>query len=716
MRSQVRELIGNVESLMTQYDLHRGWFGTGTMFYSVTCWPGHPLDVIGKGMNQGNDFATFSGYMDYLLGKDLENWLSKVNLPFVTDVGTGKATHSMGTMMYGCSNFDNIAPQDMPTETEWIKYAHDRGGYVFRPVYADELNLYQYDGYVGGGEGGGRGGGSIEGNKEQIDNENVPFIVQSGFATKEAMPACMVLFVDKGLQLTKQRMYDAIFSRKEVGVLNEGKMVGAKLYRNALQMLLLDRIYLEEYFGERIQLKAEVKEQTLVVSIMNTYSKTVSGTLNITVAPELALKADPATEVILPAKTSKTLSFPIQPSLAAMGKDNPIAVQFTWGNKKKGTLTVMVKPPAISVHRLLYGHAPNVSFPVTVHNFTDQRDFPVKVQVFQKDNPSNAVFEATQNCSAEPGKFQTVTFLLRVPAGSFNVKSSALGGENETQLGVGEQAGSPYLYEVDLNADGINEYRMENDQVQVTLLSIGARVIEYIVKERNDNIFFKQWPEKADTDKRPWRKRGYYPYGGFEDFLGQASMETHKVFDAEVIKKDGDYVQVRMTADFYGNILEKTFTLYGNSPLLEIRWALTFKNPEANVIGPQPILEMGQRHWTEDQFFVPTMDGLKEFRMRPEEFFGRVLNLKEGWNAGWESKENTAFIGAFPVTQPHFLHMWMNHPSNGEAHNYYLEFQPWIPIYQKSTMYFSYYIWGAPGPWEDALKSMEQRNLISKRK
>ncbi len=91
------------------------------------------------------------------------------------------------------------------------------------------------------------------------------------------------------------------------------------------------------------------------------------------------------------------------------------------------------------------------------------------------------------------------------------------------------------------------EYRLENDSVEITLLATGARVIEYIVKSRKDNVLFKLWPEKADDDRRAFRKRGYYPYGGFEDFLGQGSMETHRVYDAAIIKKEGDYVQVKMT-------------------------------------------------------------------------------------------------------------------------------------------------------------------------
>ncbi|MDH4271548.1 MAG: hypothetical protein OEW18_06180, partial [Candidatus Aminicenantes bacterium] len=178
---------------------------------------------------------------------------------------------------------------------------------------------------------------------------------------------------------------------------------------------------------------------------------------------------------------------------------------------------------------------------------------------------------------------------------------------------------------------------------------------------------------------------------------------------------DGPFVQVRMVADYYGNRLEKIFTLYGNSPLVEVRFALTFRNPELNMLGPQPILALGEKHWTEDVFIVPTVSGTREFRMRPEEYFGEVLFLKEGWNAGWDTAEEVSFIGAFPVSEPEFLHMWMNHPSNGESHHYYAEFQPWVPIFQKSVRYFSYYLWGAPGPWEAALAELRKRHLVTRR-
>ncbi len=689
-RERVKKLIEQTVRLLENYDLHRGWFGAKTLLKSVTCSQGHPLEVIGRGLNEGNTWFVFDGYMDFLAQNELTEWLAKVNLPVVADVGFSP--------IYGCKNYDGLQVQDMRTKDAWIKFAKKKAGYVFRPVYDLESDPYHYDGYI-----------ATEGNKEQIDNEDVPFIHSTGYLQGNA-ESCMVLFVKKGAPLTKEKMWDAILNRREVAVLNQGKMMGANLYRNALQILLLDRIFLEEYFGDRINLKAEMKDYNLVVTISNTYQHAVTGNLKITLPLQLKIKGDLFSKIVLPAQSTKNVQFKIQPDPGAMDKTNPIAVHYKWGDNQKTTLTMLDLPPSISVHQLLYGHSPKVNYPVTIHNFTQQLTFPVKIQVL---NQKNVVYSATQTCSAAPGTFQEMLFELPITEGDYNVKVGALGLENTSQLGVGKPEGAPYLYKVDLNSDDIDEYRMENDSVQVTLLATGARVIEYIVKSRNDNVLFKLWPKNAIDHRRSFRRRGYYPYGGFEDFLGQASMETHQVYDAEIVQKDGDYVRLKMTANYYGNKLEKIFTLYGNSPLLEVRFALTFKNPEANVLGPQPILELGKKHWTEDVFYAPTLDGLREFRMRPEEYFGRVIHLKEGWNAGYDSKEDITFVGAYPVTEPLFLHMWMNHPRNSDAHHYYAEFQPWTPIYQKSVMYFSYYIWGAAGPWKNGVEALRKRNLIT---
>jgi hypothetical protein len=568
-------------------------------------------------------------------------------------------------------------------------------------VYDPSADPYHYDGYIAG-----------EGNKEQIDNENVPFVTTTGYLEDDAVPS-MVLFIKKGEPLTKQNMWGSIMDRREVAVLGNGKMMGPALYRNALELLLLDRVYLEEYFGDRINLEATTTNYQLNVTITNTYARAVSGTLELVLPPELKISGAMSAQVDLPADGSKTLQFELLPSVSAMGKTNPIAVHFKWETGKKSTLSMLDLPPAISVHQLLYGHSPKVSYPVTIHNFSDQSTFPVKVEVLDKNDPNKVVYSSSKSCTTETGTFKDMVFDLEVPPGGYAVKVAALGTENLSQLGVGNSEGAPILTVIDLNGDGVNEYRMENDSVMVTLLATGARVIEYIVKQRKDNVLYKIWPVKPVDDKLEYRKRGYYPYGGFEDFLGQASMETHKLYDAEIMKKEGDYVSVKMTADYFGNKLEKIYTLFGNSPLLEVQFAITFINPEAKMIAPVPVLELGAKHWTEDVFTVPEKDGLHEYRMLPERYFGRIIYPKEGWDAGYDTKEDIGFVGAFPVKPPLFLHMFMNHPRNPDAHFYCNEFQPWVPFFKNSTTYFSYFMWGAGGPWQNGVKELRKRNLIT---
>ena len=701
-RLRLKSLFANLRDVLGRYDLHRGWFGTGTLLHSVTCHPGHPLEVIAQGLGQGNDWFTFSGYMDYLLQPQLTEWLGKVGLDVATDVGTGKATHSLGTVAYGCRDWDGLKIQDMPTEEEWLRFVKERGGFIFRPVYSPDCDKLAYDGYI-----------AIDGTKRTVDGEDVPFILQTGLLGEDA-PACMVLFAEKGRAFTREAMWEAILSRRAVGVQPWGRMMGPARLREALQFLLLDRVFLEDYFGDRVELEAAVEGRTLHVRVANLGGRPVEGKLEVRPAPELQVK-ETVVSAVIPSGAEQSFRFPVEATLPAMGRVNPILAAFTSNAGRKRALAVMDLPPVVSVHRLLYGQTPEVIYPVAVHNFTDLARFPVEVMVYKKDGADAPVFSTSQDGSAGPGGHQELVFRLPLKPGAYTVRVAALGATSETQLGVGAAAGRATAVETDLDGDGLNEVRLENDRVRVTLLAIGARVIEYVVKERGDNVFFKLWPKKEDTDKRPFRERGFYPYGGFEDFLGQASIETHRVYDVEVLRRDGPFVQVRMSADYYGNRLEKVFTLDGSSPLVEVRFALEFRNPELNMLGPQPILELGAGHGPEDVFVVPARGGNREVRMRAEEYFGEVFFLREGWNVGRDTVEDVSFVGAFPVSEPEFLHMWMNHPSNGESHHYYAEFQPWVPIHQKTVRYFSYYLWGAGGPWEKGLEELRRRNLITVR-
>ncbi len=696
-RARVKGLLNNTEKVLKEYDMHRGWFGAQTLLKSVTATPGHPLEVIGKGMNEGDDWFVFDGYMEFLEKNELDKWTASVKLPVVTDVGFSQADVGL----YGCENYDSLQVQSMFTPESWVKYAREKHSYVFRPVYDTLADPFHYDGYI-----------ATEGNKEQIDNEDVPFISETGDLESGAVPS-MVLFIKKGEQLTKKRLWESILDRREVAILDKGKMIGPAVYRNALEMMLLDRVLIEEYFGDRINIEANTKNYTLNVTVTNAYPHAVSGKLDIVLPSQLTLKGDSTSTLNLPANSTKILTFKIYPGASAMNNANPIAIHYNWGHSEKSTLTMLNLPPAISVYHLLYGHSPKIDYPVTIHNFTSDTSFPVKVEVLEDNTSRKSIFKTEQTCSTAMATFKTIPFELNVPPGNYLVKVSALGLENISQLGVGEAVGTAHAYKDDLNNDGISEYRMENDSVQITLLTTGARVIEYIVKSRNDNILFKLWPKKPEDDKRPFRNREYYPFGGFEDFIGQPSIETFKVYNAEITKKEGDYVQVKMTADYYGNKIEKIFTLYGDSPLLEIRFALTFKNPELNMIGPQPMLAPAKKPGPEDVYIFPETGGLRQYRMNPDRYYGRILHLKEGWNVGYDSKQDITFVGAYPVDQPLFLHMWFNHPSNPGSHYFYTELQPWTPIFQKSTMYFSYYVWGSGGPWKNGVEALRERNLIT---
>ncbi len=74
----------------------------------------------------------------------------------------------------------------MYTPETWFDFAKRKNGYVFRNVYTRSVDPYHYDGYIAG-----------EGNKEQIDSENVPFILKTGELEDDALSS-MVLFLDKG--------------------------------------------------------------------------------------------------------------------------------------------------------------------------------------------------------------------------------------------------------------------------------------------------------------------------------------------------------------------------------------------------------------------------------------------------------------------------------------------------------------------------------------
>jgi hypothetical protein len=689
------QLIKETKIILDKYQMHKGWFGAKTLLNSVTCTPGHPIELIGKGMNEGCDWFIFNGYMDFLAQDELHKWINDVDLDVYADVGFDP--------IYGLHDYNGLQVQDMGTKKDWYDYAKSKAGYVFRPVYDTAWDGYPYDGFV-----------AIEGNKEQIDNEDVPFIAESGMLY-DNLTTSMVLFIEKSKELDRESLWEAILDRRSVAVLENALMMGPANFRHALELLFLDRLMPEGYFNDRLDIEAHTEGYDLYINIRNLDDFPVSGSLSLKLPDGMKYSGAVPDEINLAANSGRQLKLRLEPSAKSMAQSNPLAVYYRWEGKEKGTIAMLDLPPAISLNRILYASANGIEYPVSIHNFSQDETFQVELKVYKAGENGSPVLNQNKTISCKTGDYLRVPFDLELGEGNYIVEAKALGTIATGQLGVEKANGSCRLYEVDMNNDGIMEYRMENDSVQISLIKVGARVIEYYVKSRNDNVLFKLWPEKPIDDRRPFRKRGFYPFGGFEDFLGQASMETHQVYNAEIIKSEGDFVRVAMETDYYGNKLKKVFTLYGNSPLLEVRFELDFINPEANMLGPQPILELGKVHGPEDVFTVLTDEGYQEYRMRMEDYYGNAIFPKEGWNAGYDTVEDISFVGAYPVDQPIFLHLWMNHPRNKDSHFYYTEFQPWTPIIQKNTMYFTYYLWGTGGPWKNGVEELRKRNLISVR-
>lgn len=699
-RETFKEALGYAEKVTGEYEMKRGWFGTGTNIQSVTCTPGTPVDVMGAGMNEGNSWFVFSGSYETHSGSKIADWVKETGLPVVTDLGASP--------LFGADDWEGFQSQLMGGRNSWLDLRAEKNGYLFKRVGPDKgerdyTDDKDYDGFF-----------AAAGHEKQINTGDKPFVITTGNMLGGTLNS-MVLFIPEGTSFDRQAMWDAIMDRRAVAIAEGGIVMGSDMFRKAVQLMMLDRICLEEYFGDRVDIEARTEGTRLHISITNLYDAGIEGRLSLSMSESMTLNGTHASAIRIPAGETKEITIDLNPAAEAMGRLNAIGVKFDWNGKSKAIMAKLDMPPAVSVHQLLYGASSGTYIPVSLYNFTNDENIGIKITVADKDDPSEVVFHEERNVNISKGSSKVLDFRVAAAPGDYTVTYEAMGVTAHTQLGTGEESGEVTLVETDIDGDGVNEYIMENSRVKVTLLTTGARVIEYIVKSKNDNVFFKLWPDKPYDVNRPFRERAFWPFGGFEDFLGQASVETHKVYDAEIVKAGGSYAEVKMTGRYYGNVIEKTFSLYGDTPLLGIRFALDMVNPELDVLGPQPILSIGEHHGTEDRFIIPEIGGNEEYVMKPDRMYGKILDLREGWNAGHDTKENISFVGAYPVNRPFYLHMWMNLDTNPDSHYPYVELQPWVPLYHGSTSYFSYYMWADGCSWEKGLKELRDRNLITER-
>ena len=212
---------------------------------------------------------------------------------------------------------------------------------------------------------------------------------------------------------------------------------------------------------------------------------------------------------------------------------------------------------------------------------------------------------------------------------------------------------------------------------------------------------------------QPRGVRAFYPWGGLEEFTGYPYIGGHIVFKYEILEDSGMRGRVRLWANIHGSKIEKIISLYGDSELLEVRYAMDEIVPSITIIGINPLIEIGPSTGPEDVYYFPA-ENLEERRPVLDRYYGDMFFLKEGWAAGYDTDMDISLIIGYPVNDALFMHLWNNHPNNTPTPYYYTELQPWLKIKPHTTTYFSYYLFGQSGDWKAVLENFRQLGLVTK--
>ena len=314
-----------------------------------------------------------------------------------------------------------------------------------------------------------------------------------------------------------------------------------------------------------------------------------------------------------------------------------------------------------------------ITYPVTIYNYTDEK-VQVRLKVFAAQTHKPVLVDRIS--LDVPRWHKTIShFKLSLEAGKYITKVVALGDSAQGKISIKSQKGQVSVHEEDMNDDGIPEIVLENSKIRATILLFGGRVIEYIVKSRNENLLFKLWPEKPPWADQPRGVRAFYLYGGLEEFIGYPYIGGHIVFKYEILKQQGNYARVRVWANIHGSKIEKTITLFGDSEVLEVRYALNNMAPNIHVIGINPLIEIGPSTGPEDVYYFPATK-LEKRSPVLERYYGDIFFLKEGWSAGHDTEMDISLIVGYPVNDAMFMHLWNNHPNNTPTPYFYTELQP----------------------------------------
>ncbi len=694
----LRKHIGEAVDIVRQYDLHRGIPGIQTNFLHITTTMRHnPFDLINLSLRLGCDWLIVRGFNDWMIPGPVNEALESIGFPFTFISGQ----YVTGGVLYGMENYPDVQDNTIEQSLEW---AEEHGGYYFGGLSESEgENSDRFDGFQISGPS----------DLDRIEELDAAFVTQAGDITS-SIPPSMVLFLEKGMPLTQESVMEAIVSRRSFAVFEKGTVAGPSELRDGMRILLLEGACLEDALGRPISIEAKVEGQGLDVTLRNRTEKTIDGNIELQPSAGIVLRegASPRT-ISLPANTAQKVRIPLTYLPEASGRDNPIGIRFSAPGVETRALAHVDLPRAVELHPMIVDVPGEISYPVTVYNYTD--DAAVSLEVYiEKEGLEEPTAAIKKDLVIPPGENKKVHLSLELEEGRYQVEGSALGVANEGLILIESQTKTATAREEDLDGDGIPEIVMENDQIRATVLLFGGRVIEYIVKSQDENLMFKLWPEKPPMDGKVGGTRSFYPYGGLEEFTGYPYIGGHIVFKHEILKESGASVRVKVWANIHGSLIAKEYTLFADSPLLEARYEMDEMTPSINVIGINPLFEIGPSTGPEDRYYFPEEE-LVETIPELERYYGRGVFPKEGWAAGYDTEQDISLLIGYPVNDAIYLHLWNNHPDNTPTPYYYTELQPWLELKHGTSTYFTYYVYGKSGNWEAILKEIRDVGIVTER-
>lgn len=703
--TRLKALVEDTLAVVRQYDFHRGLAGVTSNYIHITPDIGrNPFELIQIARSLGCDWMSVDGYNDWMVVEPTRRALAEVGDPFLIISGQGVSDGAM----YGLERYPDV--QDNTVE-QCLQWAEEHGGfYLANLSAADGDYASRFQAFLAGSPT----------DVARIQALDAPFLTRAGDIDRN-VPPTTVVFLEKGTALTQESLFAAIKARQAVAVYPEGVVAGPETLVRALQFLLLEGAVLEEGFGGGLEIAAHITEGKLSIRLHNTGTSIETAELTLRTGAGLQVDHDgivsPA-RFALPSGRHTEMSTSLAFTPEAGGHHNLVAIEVT-AERAAGSpstvraLAAVEVPPVTSFQTLRYETPGTVTYPVSLWNNTEASRVTMTF-VVQEKTTGEEVHRTERTVQAVPWQETRLDLTFDVVAGDYTVEAIALGATTTGQLAVREAPGAVKVYESDLDGDGMPEVILESETIRVALLMEGGRVIEYILKETGENIFFKLWPETPPLHDTVGGTRSFYPYGGLEEFIGYPYIGGHIAYHYEILQDSGDKGRVRVWANIHGSKISKVYTLYAGGPVLEAAYQFQDMTPTIQTIGINPLFELGPSTGPEDRYYFPE-ETLVETRPELERYYGRACFPKEGWAAGADPEAGVSLVIGYPANDAVYLHLWNNHPNNTPTPYYYTEIQPWLQFNHGTTTYFSYYVLGSTDDWKVLAQIFRDAGLVTKR-